>query len=92
MITRLGIGLGAGLALGSIIRWPFHRHQSAVGTFTTGQEAPKPPLRRRLPVLTIRAMSDGKVTHPGISNTAIIMPKESGLWGSGTVVVRSSWA
>jgi hypothetical protein len=41
MVTTLGIGLGAGLPLGSIIKWPFHRHQIAVETLTK----PKPPLK-----------------------------------------------
>lgn len=46
MVTTLGVGLCAGLLLGSTIKWPFHRHQMAVGTSTTAQEAPKPPLKR----------------------------------------------
>ncbi len=48
MLTTLSVGLCAGLLLGSTIKWPFHRHQIAVGTSTTAQEAPNPPLKKTL--------------------------------------------
>jgi hypothetical protein len=46
MVTTLGVDLCAGLLLGSILNWPFHRHQIAVGLSATAQEAPLPPLKR----------------------------------------------
>jgi hypothetical protein len=46
MVTTLGIGLCAGVPLGSSLKWPFHRREIAAGPSATAQEETTPPMKK----------------------------------------------